>query len=72
MSSEVLLAEAERLLAAHSPTAFDTSSDAFPDLLRLAAGLADWRGVPWGGRVSVAFPTNRDTAGSFGRRRQGV
>jgi hypothetical protein len=33
MSSDVLLAEVERLLAAHSPAAFDTSIDGFPDCI---------------------------------------
>jgi hypothetical protein len=33
VNSDVLLAEAERLLAAHSPDAFDTSIDGFPDCI---------------------------------------
>jgi hypothetical protein len=47
MSSDVLLAEAERLLAAHSPAAFDTSIDGFPDCIEHVRRVEDeeaWRG----------------------------
>ena len=46
MSGDVLLAEAERLLAAHSPAAFDTSIDAFPECIEVVRGVEDeeaWR-----------------------------
>ena len=46
MSNEVLLAEAERLLAAHSPAAFDSSIDGFPDCIEIVRGVEDeeaWR-----------------------------
>jgi hypothetical protein len=48
MSSDALLAEAERLLAAHSPAAFDTSIDAFPDCIEFVRRVEDeeaWRAV---------------------------
>jgi hypothetical protein len=47
MSSDVLLTEAERLLAAHSPAAFDTSVDGFPDCIECVRRVEDeegWRG----------------------------
>jgi hypothetical protein len=47
MSSDVLLAEAERLLATHSPAAFDTSVDGFPDCIEYVRRVEDeetWRG----------------------------
>jgi hypothetical protein len=46
MSSDVLLAEVERLLAAHSPAAFDTSIDGFPDCIEFVRRVEDeeaWR-----------------------------
>jgi hypothetical protein len=46
MSSDVLLAEAERLLAAHSPAAFDTSIDGFPNCIEYVRRVEDeeaWR-----------------------------
>jgi hypothetical protein len=46
MSSDVLLAEVERLLAAHSPAAFDTSIDGFPDCIEYVRRVEDeeaWR-----------------------------
>jgi hypothetical protein len=46
MSSDVLLAEAERLLVAHSPAAFDTSIDGFPDCIECVRRVEDdeaWR-----------------------------
>jgi hypothetical protein len=39
MSSDVLLAEVERLLAAHSPAAFDASIDGFPDCIEFVRRL---------------------------------
>jgi hypothetical protein len=41
MSSDVVLVEAERLLAAHSPAAFDTSIDAFPDCIEFVRRVED-------------------------------
>jgi hypothetical protein len=44
--SDVLLAEVERLLAAHSPAAFDTSIDGFPDCIEYVRRVEDegaWR-----------------------------
>jgi hypothetical protein len=46
VSSDVLLAEVERLLAAHSPAAFDTSIDGFPDCIDYVRRVEDeeaWR-----------------------------
>jgi hypothetical protein len=46
MSSDVLLAEVERLLAAHSPAAFDTSIDGFPACIEHVRRVEDeeaWR-----------------------------
>ena len=46
MSSDVLLAEVERLLAAHSPAAFDTNIDGFPDCIEYVRRVEDegaWR-----------------------------
>jgi hypothetical protein len=48
MSSDVLLAEAERLLGAHSPAAFDTSIEGFPDCIEFVRRVEDeeaWRAV---------------------------
>ena len=44
MNSDVLLAEAERLLAAHSPAAFDTSIDGFPDCIEFVRRVEDEEG----------------------------
>ncbi len=46
MSIDVVLAEAERLLGAHSPDAFDTSIDGFPDCIEYVRRVEDeeaWR-----------------------------
>jgi len=46
MSGDVLLAEVERLLAAHSPAAFDTSIDGFTDCIEYVRRVEDeeaWR-----------------------------
>jgi hypothetical protein len=46
MGSDLLLAEAERLLATHSPAAFDTSIDGFPDCIEFVGRVEDeeaWR-----------------------------
>jgi hypothetical protein len=57
--SDVLLAEVERLLAAHSPAAFDTSIDGFPDCIEYVRRVEDegaWRaGYP----SLEAFTTRR-------------
>jgi hypothetical protein len=41
MNSDVVLAEVERLLAAHSPAAFDTSIDGFPDCIEYVRRVED-------------------------------
>ena len=41
MSSDVLLAEVERLLASHSPAAFDTSIDGFADCTEYVRRVED-------------------------------
>jgi hypothetical protein len=46
MGSDALLAEVERLLTAHSPAAFDTSIDGFPDCIEFVRRVEDeeaWR-----------------------------
>ncbi len=44
MSGDVLLAETERLLATHSPAAFDTSIDGFPDCIEFVRRVEDEEG----------------------------
>jgi hypothetical protein len=46
MIGDALLAESERLLAAHSPAVFDKSIDAFPDCIEFVRRVEDeeaWR-----------------------------